>query len=890
MSMSNTPSAAPRHRLAQAVLGALAASTGVAMAAPATVEFDPSYLAGAGAQAIDLSRFEQGDALLPGRYRADIQVNGAWVGRRDIRFASEGEGKGATRLCLSRELLAEFGVDFEQLEKHLRQQGDEAATLTPVPVLPEGEFCEDIGVYLPDASTRFDSGELRLDVSIPQMYLARDARGWVHPSQWDQGVTAARIGYSFSHQQSRVEGRDTASTWLGLNASLNVGAWRLYHNGGYRRSTSDGSRYTANNTYVQRDLTGMRAQLTVGESATQGDLFPSIGFRGVSIASDDRMLPDSMQGYAPVVRGTAQSNARVTIRQRGQVIYETTVAPGPFEIDDLYGTSYGGDLEVAVIEADGSTQTFIVPFAAVPQLLREGQRRFGLTAGEVRETSLRKAPAMLEATWRHGLSNTFTGYGGATLADGYGALLFGGAYNTRWGAFAGDITASRTTLPGGIQTETEEFGSTLSGQSARLTYSNHLAESGTNFSLAAYRYSTDGYLSLAEGMRLRESLAAGAGLDELPRQRTRLDLNISQTLGEGRGSLYVVGSSSRYWNRAQESTSFNLGYNNSFRRASYSLSAQRTRVSYVGVGGITDPSGRLDTSVNFQVTLPLGQAPRAPNLTTSYTHRNNGRDNTRLGVTGTVGQERAVSYGASVGHTDGQATNVNGNLGYRTPVVDLAAGYSRTGDSQSLSLGASGGIVVHPQGIHFSQQMGETIGILHVPGAANARVGSSTGLRTNRNGYAVVPYLTPYRFNEVTIDPKGLPLDLELKSTAVKTAPRAGAVVQLAIQTDTARSALIQALREDGQPLPFGVDVYDEAGQVVGVVGQASRLWVRGVQERGALFVSWGPQPADHCRIDYDLAEQAQPDHAGVPLLQVPCRDPSVHVSSPNDGKSDKGG
>ena len=47
-------------------------------------------------------------------------------------------------------------------------------------------------------------------------------------------------------------------------------------------------------------------------------------------------MPDSQRGYAPVVRGIAQTNARVRIEQNGSLIYETTVPPGEFAIDDIY--------------------------------------------------------------------------------------------------------------------------------------------------------------------------------------------------------------------------------------------------------------------------------------------------------------------------------------------------------------------------------------------------------------------------------------------------------------------------------------------------------------------------------------------------------------------------
>ena len=74
----------------------------------------------------------------------------------------------------------------------------------------------------------------------------------------------------------------------------------------------------------------MKSLLTLGESSSPSDVFDSVSFRGAQLASDDDMLPESLRGYAPVVRGIARSNAQVVIRQNGYVIYQSYVAPGAF--------------------------------------------------------------------------------------------------------------------------------------------------------------------------------------------------------------------------------------------------------------------------------------------------------------------------------------------------------------------------------------------------------------------------------------------------------------------------------------------------------------------------------------------------------------------------------
>ncbi|MFQ6365121.1 fimbria/pilus outer membrane usher protein, partial [Serratia marcescens] len=67
----------------------------------------------------------------------------------------------------------------------------------------------------------------------------------------------------------------------------------------------------------------------------------------------------------PVIHGIARGTARVSVKQNGYEIYQTTVPAGAFTIGDLYAAGNSGDLQVTVKEADGSVQVFTVPFSSV---------------------------------------------------------------------------------------------------------------------------------------------------------------------------------------------------------------------------------------------------------------------------------------------------------------------------------------------------------------------------------------------------------------------------------------------------------------------------------------------------------------------------------------------
>lgn len=841
------PNATVVHRLPRPHL--LSAAIVLAMLPAAAwgasdVEFNPQFLQG-GAGKLDLKRFERGEHL-PGTYSADIRVNGIIVARREIELRSMPDS--TTAICLTPKLIDVFGVD----QSRLPVTGDAGASdadghAVSVRPLPREPFCEELGHFIPQATATFDSGEQVLDVSIPQAYLSRNPRGWVSPDQWDDGINAARLGYSISHQRMTSRGTSREYTSATLNSGLNLGDWRFRHDGFLSQTGGSPAKYRSGRTYAQRALPSQGMELTLGESSTTGDLFEGVNFRGVNIATDPRMLPDSQRDYAPIVRGVAQTNAQIIIRQRDYVLYQTNVAAGPFEINDLYGTAYAGDLDVEVVESDGRVQRFSVPFAAVPQLLRAGQTRSSVTAGVLNDSWVRTTPALVEATVRRGMSNRLTAFGGVTGSEGYNAVVLGGALNTRIGAFSGDVTHSNTDLPGQV----EGFGRRMQGQSFRLTYSKDIAATDTSIAMAAYRYSTDGYLTLNEAARLRQDLGDGLDGQTVARQRSRLDLTVNQRLGERGGALYASGSSMNYWNLRQRRTNYSVGYSNTAGLLSYSVSAQRSLERNLFGGS----EARQTNSINFNLSMPLGVAPSAPRFNGSMARASDGGNDLRAGVTGSFGQDRQGSYSASASRNGSRSTAFNGSVGYQSPVATLSAGYSHSTNSRGVSLGANGGVVLHGDGLVFTQQMGDTVGVIEVPNAAGAGIGNAVGVKTNSKGFAVVPYLQPYRRNEVTVDPKGLSLDVELKTAGAIAVPTAGAVVKLLVPTDSGRSALIQALQDNGQPLPFGMDVYNEVGEVVGVVGQASRLWVRGIEERGLLTVRL--DEARQCEISFDVAGAA---------------------------------
>lgn len=832
-----------RRRRTTAALGSLAAALAglpslAGWADDQPVRFDTDFLRNAPGQAVDLTRFEQGSPVQPGSYTLDLYLNDNWLGRQRVEVRED------ARVCWAREQLPLLGLAVDRLPAAVREalQAADAA-------------CIDLQRLVPDSRVTPDLADMRLALSIPQAYLRRSRADHVDPRDWDRGITAAFVDYNANAYRSDVGGSSSSQYYAGLNSGVNLGDWRLRHNGSYSRA--DGvSEYDAISSYAQRDITALKSQLTLGEYYTPADLFDSVPFTGVQLASDERMLPDSQRGFAPAIRGTAETNAKVTVRQGGNVLYETTVAPGPFIIDELYGTGYAGDLEVTVTEADGRERRFTVPFASVAQLLRPGVSRYSLSAGEYRDERLDDTPKFLQGTYQRGLSNLWTGYTGGIVAQNYLALQGGVALSTPLGAFAFDVTRSSAS---GLD-PAHGLGGEASGESYRLSYSKLMESTRTNFAVAAYRFSSEGYLGLGEFAELRD----GSGGSGRFRQRNRLQANISQPLADGWGSFYLSGSAQNYWNvDAGSDLGYQAGYSNGWRWGSLNLSASRTR----------SLSGQSQNQYMLSLSLPLGSAPNSPYLSSSYSRTGNGASDAQLGLSGSLGERSAFSYGvyASRSRNDGGSSTSSGaNAQYRAAAASLSASVSDGDGYRQVGVGLSGSLLAHAGGINFSPDQGETKVLVEARGASGAGLVNSAGAQVAGNGFAFTSGLTPYRRNRVGLDPKGLGEDVELQLTEQVVAPRFGSVALLRYPTRNGQPLLLTLRDEDGGKLPVGAEVLDADGASLTLVGQGSRVFLRAEQAEGELRVRWGESPDRQCHVRYRLpATRAE----GQPFfrLEAPC-------------------
>ncbi|ECC9297052.1 outer membrane usher protein [Salmonella enterica subsp. salamae] len=830
------------------------------------VEYDSSFLMGDGAASIDVSRYSDGNPTPVGTYTVKVFVNEKPVASQTIPFIDV--GKKSAEACLTPKNLAQLHIKQPEIvgEKAVLKRGDE-----------ENDDCLNLPALIDQSSVEFDMGDQRLDITVPQAWVNKGYEGYVEPSLWESGIPAALLSYNINGYHNTNNGVDNDSMYAAFNTGINLGAWRFRANGNYNWDKDNGSNFDFQNRYVQRDLPALRSQLIMGESYTTGETFDSVSIRGVRLYSDSRMLPSQLANYAPVIRGVANTNAKVTVTQSGYKIYEATVPPGPFEINDLSPSGYGSDLIVTIEEADGSKRTFSQPFSSVMQMQKPGVGRWDFSAGEVNDDDIHDKPYLAQGTYYYGLNNYLTAYSGIQGTNNhYLAGLIGVGLNTPFGALALDVTHSRTEIPDD---------KTYKGQSYRLTWNKLIEPTNTSFNVAAYRYSTQDYLGLNDALQLIDDAKYNDDdqrdtMDNYARMKNQITLSISQPLQDGEtdyGSFYLSGSWTDYWATGDSRSDYTLGYGKGFSWGSMSINLQRT----------WDEDGEKDDSLYINLSIPLanllGGEDRRSGFTSLSTQMRtdfNGGHNLSMNSSGN-NEDNTLNYSVNTGYTmqkeDKNISDVGGYVSYQSPWGDISASASANNDSnRQYSLSTDGGFILHSGGLTFTNDNfsnSDALVLVKAPGAKGARINGG-GSTIDRWGYGASNALSAYRENQVSLDIDTLENDVELKSTSTMLVPRDGAVVFASFETDQGRSAIITMTRNDGKTIPFGAEVF-EGNTPIGNMGQGGQAFVRGINDRGELTVRWfeNNQPT-RCSATYQLPTDQQTVGSGQTLLlnNITCR------------------
>ncbi|KFK96797.1 MULTISPECIES: fimbria/pilus outer membrane usher protein [unclassified Serratia (in: enterobacteria)] len=796
------------------------------------VEFNTDILDTEDKQNIDLSRFAVSGYVMPGPYQLVININQRDFPEQTVNFTPRDDNPNSSEPCLSENVVALLGLKQNIAEKITYGHQNHCADLKA----------------LDGITMRTDLSAGTLYISIPQALIEYRDHNWLPPSSWDDGIPGLLLDYNLNSQVNRPQ-QSAAITNTNVNgtAGANYGPWRLRgdYQGNYTKIGNGQSQnnFEWNRFYLYRSIRSLASTLTVGENYFSSDIFSLFRYTGLSLASDERMLPPNLRGYAPEVAGIARTNAKVIVSQQGRLLYQTTVPSGPFRIMDL-DSSISGLLDVRVEEQDGSVQTFQINTATIPYLTRPGTLRYKIAFGRPANVGRRlEGSPFASGEFSRGISNSWSLYGGGIAAGHYNSLSAGiGRDLYVLGALSADATQSwATNLPGQPSQQ---------GKSYRLSYAKRFDQLDSEVTFAGYRFSQRQFMTMSQYLDTRYRG------DNSGNSKEMYTVMFNKNFPDARVSLNLSYSHQTYWEQ-QAADNFSLSLNHYFdvlniKDVSTNLSAGRSKNN-----GVNENTLFLSFSVplgNQQYVSYSGQHSQGGyNQTVSYLNSNGENSNYRL------------STGLNNQQQNGTKSQFSGFYTQRSSMAQLSLNSAYVQDSYtSYGMSLKGGATVTTKGagLHGSNVSGGTRLMLSTDGIAGVPI-EGRNLSSNRFGIAVLNDIAGYYRTDTRIDINQLADDVEARQLAVESALTEGAIGYRRFSLVKGLKAIATLRKADGSYPPFGSSVTNSKGQELAIISDDGFAYLSGVSVGETLDVAWNG--SKQCQVN--IPEKLQPQSQ----LLLPC-------------------
>lgn len=750
--------------------------------------FNPDFLTFSdkdNAENFDLSFFENEGNQIPGNYFVSVYINGVFVDKKNIEFLLSDKKK--LTACISNDDLTSWGI------KKINHKFNICNTT--------------LDEHIPYSKEFLDIGNQRYDITVPQEWLLENI--WKSsPLLWDEGIPAFLLNYNYSGAHQNGEN----SNFIGLESSLNFFSWRLRNQSNY--SSNNG--WQSLNTYLQKDyIFGSGGVLTFGETSITNSLVNNFSFVGLKLESDDDMLSPSFYEHGPVIRGVANSDATIYIKQNGTIIYQTNVPAGPFSLKGF--SSYGGgDMDVEIHEANGSIKKYTQSFTTLPIFQAEGHTRYSFSMGKYRNNDhINKKSKFINGTISSGLANDWTIYSESLISKDYYLGSFGlGKHISGFGSLAADISFSQANLEDNKSNINKK-----NGQLFHISYAKNFSLTDTSVVFSSYYYPTSRFYTFSDTISKYD-----LNNSDINHTNKKFNISINQSLGDF-GNLSINSDYDKH-NKNIMAT-----LNKKIDSAYISLTFNKNKNKYQD-----DESIFLSTSLPISVTNKKSSIS-AVNLT-SYQNSN---FSTQFGFSGAT-ENRKLHWNIYQGINNNLKENQGSTaLTWHGNKIKASLGYSYDNDYQRWNYSFNGGLAAHSNGITLGPQLSFYGGnaLISTSGISNIPIKNKM-TSTDLFGNAIVSNLAPYQYNNISLDVDNIPNDIDLNNTDKQVIPRKGALIRLDFDVNKGGRALI-TLRNKGKLIPTGAKVTLDKNGITDLfyVGNNGVVYINKLPKEGQLTVKW---------------------------------------------------
>lgn len=753
--------------------------------------FDTDALKESGLDPAIAEYYAAAPRFMPGYHNVTVLINGKKRGIMPVKFNEEGIP------CVDSEFLEGAGL-YKKIRRGacpLIHQYWKNATVSTSPDI------EEISVVVPPEAINPESGRQVADV---------------------RGGRAAMLNYSMFGTHYDFEDDKSDRFQSSFEFGFNAGDWIARS----AQFISDGNgtafRSESLYTYVQRTFTDYDVMVQGGQINVANSRFSIPGIYGVQVMPDRALQPGGGSGIE-VSSIARNAQARVDIRQGGQLILSTLVPAGPFTLSDVPIVSLNTDLNVTVTEIDGSESHFTVAASTFRSNHVGRAPGFSMAVGRAQNMETHfEQPWIVAASDGWSINNRMNFLAGMVMADNH------------YYGFSANIDA----VPA----------QNLSASLGFLGSIDNLSQTDGNKTTLDLGYALPWGLGVSLGgsygtPKYREMEELYGDDDFSP---TKYDTNVginwsSSTLGRFSLSYY----NNQTWNSEYNSRRVISSWSQSFRYVSVSVNWE----SDISSG---DKSVSDQDLFYVNLSVPLGRSGVSTN---SWYRENEGKASYGTRAMGSFNDENTYTVGVSQDHDDSVTnwdSSLSSNLHYTT--LALAAGGDNERNS-NYSAALSGGIVAHGEGVTFSPYtITDTYAVVALDKpVAGVEIGTPRGnVWTDKWGRAVVPALAPFSASTVEIDTQSLPGNLDVRNGHASLKASHGAFANWKFTTLSQRRVLLNITRADGTPLQKGVSVVNDKGEYLTSAPEDGMIFLNDISASQTLYAKLDE---GRCMLTYTLPE-----------------------------------
>ena len=560
------------------------------------------------------------------------------------------------------------------------------------------------------------------------------------------------------------------------------------------------------------DLPDRTRTLTLGDAiGTSGLWGRPLRFGGLRYGTNFATNPTFVTFPLPGLRGEAVLPSVTDLYVDGVLRQSSPLPAGPFSISNVPVITGRGEVRLVTRDLLGREQVITLPYYASSQLLRAGLVDDAFEVGWIRNN--------------FGLSS-----------NDYGRFV--STYQQRRGIsdrLTGEVRlealADRQTGGGGVIVSLPELGVlTAAGAVSR-------GPAGTG-QLAYAGFERQTRTGVSVGVRSQWATPEFTQLGLQPDQPAP-KLQVSGNLGTSLGPAGSIG----------------LGYVRQDNRdrpdarigsLSYSLALGPRSALVLSAFKAFDATG--SSAVSLTLISALDSATSASATLTTPTD-----PAAQVQLQRNLPEGRGMGYRLLAAGT-GPQSRLEAGVALQNDLATVSLEAARGNGLEAYRANLSGSVALLDGQVFASRRLGDSFGLVHVPGFNDVEVlvNNQPAARTNSAGYAVLPRLLPFQSNPVRLEIGQLPMDTTIGASEIDAVPYSRSGVVLRFPIERSRGALIRLVLEDGSPMPVGAQVKVTGRDASFPVAARGEVFVDGLSARNGMSAEWRGQ---RCMFQVDLED-----------------------------------